>query len=80
MTEKDLLDFTHKYREVRRRDPRRLYLTTDEWIALLTAQRHLVYQTRENMRFDGARIIRGWHDDVVAAIRAWDVLPYGSEP
>lgn len=78
MTEADLLEFTHKYREVRRHDPRRLYITTEEWRAILTNQRYLVLQ-QGDMRFDGALMIRYWNDDVVAAIRAWDLLPYGSE-
>lgn len=83
MTEKDLLDFTHKYREVRRFSPRRVYVKFDDWVLLMTAQ-HRLFAARKGIMsseftFDGARVIRMWSPSVCDAIRAWDLLPW-SEP
>lgn len=81
MTELDLLEFTHKYREVRGFAPNRLHITLTEWREMMVSQRYVLAMEWDNgIQYDGARVIKCWHDDVVAAIRAWDLMPYGSEP
>lgn len=80
MTDAELLDFTHEYRKVRGFSPRRAYLTYDELIDLLKNHRHvMVIEDPTNIMFDGA-FVRRVYDPVCSAIRAWDLLPYGSEP
>lgn len=76
--EAQLLDFTHAFRKVRRYNPRRVHITRDEWIALVMTQRGVTISGEAS--FDGARLIKFFHDDVITAIRAWDLMPYGRDP
>jgi hypothetical protein len=79
VTDADLLDFTHKYRQVRGFSPRRAYLTYDELLDLLKVNRHVIdIEDPTKIMFDGA-FVRRVYDPVCSAIRAWDLLPYGSD-